>query len=104
MENAARAMAAVQPIDAARARSAPPGPVVLMLEVSDPEVAAELRRHGDGEERDRFAMTALRVGVLALRSASGQVDASAIREAGGALVGEVRELLSARAAEMTERL
>jgi hypothetical protein len=78
-------------------------PVVLTLEVTDPDVLSELRRH-DGDERDRFALSALRVGVLALRAAAGQIDAASIREAGAALVGEVRELLSARAAEMTERL
>jgi len=78
-------------------------PVVLTLEVTDPEVLAELRRH-PGDDRDRFVLSALRVGVLALRTAEGQIDVASIREAGTALVGEVRELLSARAAEMTERL
>jgi hypothetical protein len=78
-------------------------PVVLTLEVTDPDVLAELRRR-DGDERDRYALSALRVGVLALRTATGQIDAASIREAGVALVGEVRELLSARAAEMTERV
>ena len=79
------------------------GAIVLMLEVNDPEVIAELRRR-DGDERERYALAALRVGVLAMRTASGHVDAGAIREAGNALVGEVRDLLSARATEMTERL
>jgi hypothetical protein len=78
-------------------------PVILRLEVTDPEVLAELRRHDD-DDRDRFAQSALRVGVLALRAASGHIDAGSIREAGNALVGDVRELLSARATEMTERL
>ncbi|HEY8087484.1 MAG TPA: hypothetical protein VIF09_06560 [Polyangiaceae bacterium] len=78
-------------------------PVVLNLEISDPDILAELRRH-EGEDRDRFALSALRVGVLALRSAGAQIDAASIREAGTELVGEVRELLSARATEMTERL
>jgi G:T-mismatch repair DNA endonuclease (very short patch repair protein) len=55
-------------------------------------------------ERDRYALAALRVGVLAMRTASGQLDAGAVREAGQALLGEVRELLSTRATEMHERL
>jgi hypothetical protein len=78
-------------------------PVVLTLEITDPDILAELRRHED-DDRDRYALSALRVGVLALRSASGQIDATSIREAGTLLVGEVRDLLSARATEMTERL
>jgi hypothetical protein len=75
----------------------------LELDVADAEVLAELRQY-EGEERDRYALAALRVGVLALRTASGHIDAGSIREAGHALVSEVRELLSSRATEMTERL
>jgi hypothetical protein len=77
------------------------GAVTIRVEVNDPEVAAELRRHAEGDERDAFALAALRIGVLALRNASGQMDANAMREAGRALVGEMRDLLTARAAELT---
>ena len=102
MEEAAFSLELVAPREAGRARRAS-GPVRLTLDVTDAEVLAELRRH-EGEDRDRFAMAALRVGVLALRAASGQIDVGSVREAGHALVSEVRELLSARATEMTERL
>lgn len=103
MEQAAMAFAQVQALEARRGKGAS-APVVLMLEVTDRETAVELRRHAEGEEREAFALAALRVGVMALRAASGQIDSTAIREAGNALVGEMRELLSARATEMTERL
>lgn len=79
-------------------------PLVLMLEVSDRETAAELRRHAEGEEREAFALAALRVGVLAMRAATGTVDATAVRDAGQVLLADMRELLSARATEMTERV
>jgi len=102
MEDAAFSLELVAPREPGRARRGS-GPVRLTLEVTDAEVLAELRRH-EGEDRDRFAMAALRVGVLALRAASGQIDAGSIREAGNTLVSDVRELLSARATEMTERL
>jgi hypothetical protein len=101
---AARALGAVQALDAPRRRSSGAAPLVLTLEITDPEILAELRRHTEGPDRERYAHAALRVGVLALRAASGQVDAGAIRDAGGALVAEVRDLLSSRAAEMTERI
>jgi hypothetical protein len=78
--------------------------MVITLEVTDPDVLVELRRHIDESDRDRYALAALRVGVLALRTASGQVDAATIREAGHSLVAEVRELLSARATETAERV
>jgi len=102
MEEAAFSLELVAPREAGRGRRGT-GPVRLTLDVTDAEVLAELRRH-EGDDRDRFAMAALRVGVLALRAASGQIDVGSIREAGHALVSEVRELLSARATEMTERL
>ena len=104
MDQALRAVAAPQPLEAVRARPSAPAAVVLTLEVSDPEVLAELRRHPDEAERDRYVLAALRVGVLALRTASGQIDATSVREAGSALVAEVREVLSQRATEMTGRL
>ncbi len=103
MERAARAVGQMTLIEPSRHRGGV-GPVVLMLEVTDPETALELRRHAEGEDREQFALAALKVGVLSLRAASGQVDVGALREAGGALVAEMRDLLSARAAEMTERL
>ncbi len=54
----------------------------LELEIEDPEVVAELSRLPAGRERERFAAEALRLGVLALRLASGNLDVSAIRAAG----------------------
>ncbi|MGE5192095.1 MAG: hypothetical protein ACM3U2_06290 [Deltaproteobacteria bacterium] len=56
-------------------------PFQLMLElaVEDPDTIAELCRHAEGEDRERFALSALRIGVLALRQARGQVDGEQIR-------------------------
>jgi|HubBroStandDraft_2_1064218.scaffolds.fasta_scaffold03407_4 hypothetical protein len=92
------------PGSASACASPPSAPLVLTIEVNDPDVLLELRRHEDGAERVRHAAAALRVGVLAIRAASGQIDAATIREAGGALVSEVREILSARVTEMNERV
>src|SRR5580698_1515435 len=91
------------PVEPVRRRGNGP-PVTLRLEVTDPEVLVELRRRGEGDERDQFALAALRIGVLALRSAAGQVDAATIREAGTELVSEVRDVLSRRVTEMNERV
>lgn len=78
--------------------------VYLQLEVTDQEVVASLRAHPDGDKRTAYALAALRVGVLSLRAASGQVDAGAIREAGGELLGKVRDLLTDRAGQLTSSL
>jgi hypothetical protein len=103
MEQAARSLGALGSLDSLKLRAVSPS-LRLTLEVTDPEVIAELRRHADGEECDRFALSALRVGVLAVRAASGQIDAVSVREAGNALMAEVREVLSARVTEINERV
>lgn len=51
----------------------------LSLRLRDPEVIAELRAIADPRERAEHAVTALRIGLLAMRSARGQVDADAVR-------------------------
>jgi hypothetical protein len=80
-----------------------PRRISLQLDVEDPEVIAELeRRHAT--DRSKFALTALRIGVLALRTAGGQLDGAAIREAGTKLVGDMKELLTEKAGEMTREL
>jgi hypothetical protein len=78
----------------------PLGELILTLRLTDPDVLGELRRR-TGAERDRFAAAALRVGVIALRSASGNLDADAVREAGHKLLADMRETLAQRAAELT---
>ncbi|MGA7119691.1 MAG: hypothetical protein WBY94_06310 [Polyangiaceae bacterium] len=104
MEQAAMAFVGPQPLEAIRSRPHRAAVVVLTLEVNDPEVLAELRRHPEEDDRERFALAALRIGVLALRTASGQVDAASLREAGQAFLAEVRQLLASRATETTERV
>ncbi|HEV8323622.1 MAG TPA: hypothetical protein VG389_18535 [Myxococcota bacterium] len=78
--------------------------LALRLTVRDPEVIAELMRFAAGEDRNRYALAALRLGVLSLRVASGQLDAGAIQQAGEKLVADVRDLLSSRAGEMTAKI
>ena len=54
-------------------------PLYLNLVVSDAETAEALLEHEEGRPRSQFALTALKVGVLALRAARGTVDAAAVR-------------------------
>lgn len=56
-------------------------PMTLPVElvVSDPETIAELCSYPEGELRDEFLRKALRIGVMALRQARGQIDADLIR-------------------------
>ena len=58
----------------------------LTLRLRDPEVLEELRACGGPREREQYALAALRIGVLSMRTARGQVDAQAVR-------GEVEHML-----------
>ena len=65
----------------------------LELAVQDPEVIAELMPYEEGPARDDFALAALRIGVLSLRQARGQVDGETIRhESDRLLVSLERQL------------
>jgi hypothetical protein len=75
--------------------------LAVELRITDPEVIAELQRIPEGEAREQYALSALRLGVLSLRMASGQVDAGSIREAGQKLVMEIDGMLGARATQLT---
>jgi hypothetical protein len=70
--------------------------------VRDPEVAYELAQRTEGRERDEYTAGALRLGVLALRQASGALDARAIQHEGERLMGAVRDLLVERTGHVTE--
>ena len=51
----------------------------LELTVKDPDVIAALCQYEEGPPREDFALAALRIGVLAMRQARGQIDAESIR-------------------------
>ncbi|MCP3065418.1 hypothetical protein LXT21_42300 [Myxococcus sp. K38C18041901] len=81
-----------------------PAAIELRLNVVDVDVLAELYRLKAPEDRTAYALNAIRIGVLALRSAAGQLDAAAMKEAGAKLLSDVKELLTARGQELTGAL
>ncbi|WP_339911107.1 hypothetical protein [Symmachiella dynata] len=56
-----------------------PTSMALELVVHDPDTIAELTSLAAGDPREQFALSALRIGVLALRQARGQIDTEQIR-------------------------
>jgi len=52
--------------------------VALQLMVSDHDLVAELLQKPEGRQRDEYALTALRIGLLSLKHARGQIDAEAV--------------------------
>lgn len=74
------------------------------VRVIDRETREQIEKRPAGDERQRYLETALRIGVQSLHLAAGQVDAGAMRDAGKQILGEVRELLSTRATQLTEQM
>lgn len=66
----------------------------LELRVTDPDSVAELLELPAGRARHDFAVTALRIGILALQQARGRVDADRIRSEGDRLLTELASRLS----------
>ena len=67
--------------------------ILLTLVVSDRETVAELLQRSDGRERDEYALAALRIGVLSLKHARGQIDADAVRREGERLMQDLKHAL-----------
>src|ERR1019366_3043950 len=67
--------------------------VLLTVVVSDHESVAELLQKTEGRERDEYALTSLRIGILALKHARGQIDADAVRREGEKLLIDLKSAL-----------
>jgi hypothetical protein len=78
--------------------------LVLELAVSDPEVISEIEKCPTGLGRERYALSALRLGVLALRQARGELDAVVVRDAGQKIVHDLESLFRERGGKITDDL
>jgi len=65
----------------------------LALMITDPDSVAELMQQPEGRERTDYALTALRIGLLALRHARGQIDAEAVKHEGEKLLSDLKNAL-----------
>jgi hypothetical protein len=71
-----------------------PYSLLLELTITDAEVIAELCQRLEGRDRDDYALSALRLGILALKQARGQVDAQALKREGELLLKDVAQALT----------
>jgi hypothetical protein len=67
--------------------------LLLSLVVTDHESVAELLQKTEGRERDEYALTSLRIGILALKHARGQIDADAVKREGERLLVDLKSAL-----------
>ena len=75
-------------------------PIILELLVSDPDSLRELLQKGEGREREEYALAALRIGLLSLRHARGQIDAEAVKHEGERLLANLKHALEQSRSEI----
>ena len=76
----------------------------LDMLVDDPLIVPELLAYAPGAERDKFALTALRIGVLALKQAQGRLDADVIRGEGDRMLATLEERLGSHQRTVQEQV
>lgn len=82
----------------------PTGPLFLALTVLDPDVISALAACPEGPARDELALAALRIGVIALRQARGQIDADAVRRESQRLLADMQAQLQQHAVSVQQQL
>ena len=78
--------------------------ITLELVITDRELCEVLAEHPEGSQRTDFAVTAMKIGVLALRQAQGRIDAEQIRAAGERLIEDFSKALNNHQEGVTERV
>jgi hypothetical protein len=81
-----------------------PQRIKLNLEIDDPIVIEALRSYPAGLARARFVEQALRIGVMAINSANGQIDTDAVRNEGDRLIEELTRLIDTHQSRTSEEL
>lgn len=87
---------------------AAPGPLLeemeIRLRITEPELVAEIAAYPEGRIRDDFIRTALRIGVMALRQAEGQIDSQSVRNEGERLLREMEHYLDEHRRQVTQQI
>lgn len=81
-----------------------PGELELELLVRDPDVIEALVEAGSDRERHRVAITALRIGVMAMRQAAGAIDATAVRSEGERVLTQLASALTQHKSSVAEQV
>ena len=75
----------------------------LNLRIYDSDLHEELAGYEEGEERENFAISALKIGAIALRQAQGRIDADMVRQEGIGLSRKWDSLLRSTRAKLPAR-
>lgn len=80
------------------------GYMELNLQVSDPELVEALSEREEGSERHEFAVSALKIGAIALRQAQGRIDAERIRQEGDRFIENMKRDLEEHRLGVTRQI
>lgn len=86
------------------ARGSEPAACRLELAIDDPVLVEALLAYPEGEARSEYALTALRIGVLALKQAQGRIDADVVRGEGERLLSALEQRLASHQSRVQEQL
>jgi len=78
--------------------------IQLHLSVTDPDIVAALSNIAEVRDRDDYAIAAMKVGVLAIRQASGVLDSRTIHDECHELLRSVGEALSAHSESVSSQV
>jgi hypothetical protein len=94
----------VSAFDGTAARPLPQEEMELRLLIRDAGLLAALKAYEAGRPREEFALTALRIGTLALEQAQGQIDAGVVRGEGERLLESLGSLLTNHEQRVDQKL
>jgi hypothetical protein len=83
-------------------QAAPPRSIYLEMNVTDSDSVREIVERKPGRDRDEYALGALRVGLLSLKHARGQVDVDAVRREGDRILGDLGSTLNSYRSQLTQ--
>lgn len=76
----------------------------LHLRISDSELLGELNMYSEGEERNEFAISAMKIGAIALRQAQGRIDADTVRHEGERFIKDMGHAIEKHQTEVTGQI
>lgn len=76
----------------------------LELTVTDRDVVAAISSVADGRAREEYALCALKIGVLALQQAEGQLDAEVIQRESERMLSDLNQRLSTHSRDLRQHL
>ena len=75
----------------------------LILHISDPDLYAELSKREE-PERSEFAISAMKIGVIAFRHSPGQIDAQQVRKEGERIIEDLGQALNKHQTEVVQEI